>query len=125
MVPQGCRSIQTQVVKNSARGQITVQEPTAANGWRGELLISDPYSGADVMDFTITLNCIGTANIVPVRLSCLHNAGNGGTSSGQCATGRMEVWNPVRAPPTPNLPVVIYTFCLCRITFLGAVSRSF
>ena len=27
---------------------VNTQEPTAANGWKGELLISDPYNGADV-----------------------------------------------------------------------------
>ena len=86
---------------------VNTQEPTAANGWKGELLISDPYNGADVFgefrdlpkvseisviqrpfsdrllviaDFTITLTCIGTAPVVPVRLSCVHNAGGGGTS---------------------------------------------
>ena len=39
------------------------------------------YNGADVFDFTITLTCVGTAPVVPVRLSCVHNAG-GGTRSG-------------------------------------------
>ena len=37
MVPAGCQSVQTAITKNSVRGQITVQEPTAGNGWRGEL----------------------------------------------------------------------------------------
>ena len=55
MVPSGCGSVQTQVTTNSVRGQIDVQEPTAGNGWRGELHMSDPYGGADVFDFTITL----------------------------------------------------------------------
>ena len=87
MVPRGCRSVTTQIVKNSARGQVTAQDPTAGNGWRGEIHMSDPYNGADVFDFTVTLTCQGTAPIVPVRLSCVHNAGGEGHIE-SCKMGR-------------------------------------
>ena len=55
IVADRCSAIQTQITQNSVRGQISVQEPSANNGWRGELRLSDPYMGADVFDFTITL----------------------------------------------------------------------
>ena len=92
MVPQGCQSVTATIQNNAVRGQITVQQPTSVNGWKGELLMSDPYNGADVFDFTLTLTSVGTAPVVPVRLSCVHNAGGGARSA--CNTGRMEVWNP-------------------------------
>jgi len=49
--------------------------------------MSDPYNGADVFDFTVTLTCQGTAPIVPVRLSCVHNAGGEGHIE-SCKMGR-------------------------------------
>ena len=53
--------------------------------------MSDPYTGAAVFDFTVTLTCIGAAPVVPVRLNCLHNNGQG---EAPCKMGRVEVWNP-------------------------------
>jgi hypothetical protein len=91
-VPQGCSSITTNIQKNTVRGTITVQEPSAGNGWRGELLLSDPYMGADVFDFTMTVTCVGAAPHSTVRLSCVHNAG--GTGTQPCQMGRMELYNP-------------------------------
>ena len=41
-VPTGCGSISVDIIKNSARGQVTANPPTPGNGWRGEILMSDP-----------------------------------------------------------------------------------
>ena len=91
-VPQGCALIQTQVTQNTVRGQITVTEPSTNNGFRGELHLSDPYMGAAVFDFTISLTCLQSAPHRNVRLSCLHNAG--GAATAPCNMGRMEIFNP-------------------------------
>ena len=106
-VPRGCHAVTTNVVKNDVRGQIEVQEPSANNGYRGELHLSDPYNGAGVFDFTITVTCqntqasVGNAPQQNVRLSCVHNAG--GQHTQPCNMGRMEVYNPhVTRPGAPG-----------------------
>ena len=106
-VPRGCHAVTTNVVKNDVRGQIEVQEPSANNGYRGELHLSDPYNGAGVFDFTITVTCqntqasVGNAPQQNVRLSCVHNAG--GQHTQPCNMGRMEVYNPhVTRPGSPG-----------------------
>ena len=102
IVADRCSAIQTQITQNSVRGQISVQEPSANNGWRGELRLSDPYMGADVFDFTITLTCTGAAPHKNVRLSCVHNAGGAGDAP--CNMGRMEIYNPnVARPGAPGV----------------------
>jgi len=87
-VPMGCQSVQVQAVKNSGSGTATVQQPTRANGWRGELLLADHYAGETVMDVTVSASCVGTASTSQARLSCVHSAG-----SDVCKMGRIEVFN--------------------------------
>jgi hypothetical protein len=116
MVPMGCGSVTTTVVKNPlpadmsrpgtgygnagtvSRGTATAVAPSKGNGYRGELLISDPSPGSEVMDATVTLTCQGTARPPQphVRLSCVHIAGASGDGMGaeSCKMGRVEVWNP-------------------------------
>jgi hypothetical protein len=116
MVPMGCGSVTTTVVKNPlpadmsrpgtgygnagtvSRGTATAVAPSKGNGYRGELLISDPFPGSEVMDATVTLTCQGTARPPQphVRLSCVHIAGASGDGMGaeSCKMGRVEVWNP-------------------------------
>ena len=79
---------QVQAVKNSGSGTATVQQPTRANGWRGELLLADHYAGETVMDVTVSASCVGTASTSQARLSCVHSAG-----SDVCKMGRIEVFN--------------------------------
>ena len=100
MVPAGCQSVDVAVTKNSVRGTLTTQPPTASNGWRGEIAMADPFTGAVVFDFTVTLSCVGTAPVTPVRLNCVHNNGEG---DAPCKMGRIEVWNPhVRRDGAPQ-----------------------
>ena len=87
-IPMGCQSVQVQAVKNSGSGTATVQQPTRANGWRGELLLADHYAGETVMDVTVSASCVGTASTSQARLSCVHSAG-----SDVCKMGRIEVFN--------------------------------
>jgi hypothetical protein len=89
-VPTNCKAVHTQIVKKSGRGQIIPPvEPTAGNGFRGEVEISDPQRGAAVYDFTVTLSCAGSAPPQTARLGCSHSVG-----TGSCHQGRMEVLNP-------------------------------
>jgi hypothetical protein len=87
-VPMGCSSVQVTAVLNSGQGTATVQQPTRANGWRGEVLLADPYDGETVQDITVTATCVGTAATHQARLSCVHSAG-----SDSCKMGRIEVFN--------------------------------
>ena len=100
-----------QVTKNAGRGVATAFPPTRASAFRGEVELSDEgFSGADVMDVTVTLTCLnqgptagvtgGSVGQETVRLSCVaqsqHNSA--GTSFGAdasgCRMGRLEVFNP-------------------------------
>ena len=104
-VPMGCNNIQMVVQQNGGRGPpptlgSTAVLPTRANGFRGEMVISDPPGGSDVYDLTVTLTCMGAetgAPVLPVRLSCVNDFGNqngvAGTASA-CHMGRIEVFNP-------------------------------
>ena len=93
-VPMGCQSVGVNVQQNRERGTITVTAPSSTNGWRGELMIEDQYTGQAIIDFTVTLTCQGTQPTKPVRLSCVHSVG-----SSQCKMGRIEAFNPRVARP--------------------------
>ena len=84
----GCSSVSVTAVLNSGSGTVTVQQPTRANGWKGEVLLADAYDGETVQDITVTATCVGTAATHQARLSCVHNAG-----SDACKMGRIEVFN--------------------------------
>ena len=87
-MPMGCASVQVSAVLNSAQGSFEVTQPSRANGWRGEILMRNPYDGEVVMDATVTAACQGTAATHQARLSCVHNAG-----TDSCNMGRIEVFN--------------------------------
>ena len=90
----GCQSVETTFTKMRGRGEVTTVNPSAGNGWRGELHIEDRDGGAAVYDIRVTLRCNGresSAPQVPVRLSCTHNFGAG---NDQCHMGRIEAWAP-------------------------------
>lgn len=93
-VPMGCGRVAVTVQKNSVRGQLTVTEPNAANGWRGEVMMEDPYVDRAIFDFDVRLECIGTRASRGVRLSCLHSVGQS-----ECKMGRIEAFNPRIARP--------------------------
>ena len=104
-MPTGCQEMQIVVEKNPGatqlynpdrpdlitnRGDVTVPtHPTAANGWRGEVEITDTQSGAVAYDIMVTITCMGTATDTNVRLGCTHTPG-----SSNCHQGRIEVLNP-------------------------------
>jgi hypothetical protein len=92
MVPMGCSAVTTTVQKTRGRGEVTVEEPTAGNGWRGGITIVDAPGSSAVYDIRVTLSCAGAESSTPhtpVRLSCSHNYG-----TGSCHMGRIEVFQP-------------------------------
>ena len=91
-VPQGCASVAVTTTTMRGRGVVTNEAPSAGNGWRGSLRISDPAGGANVYDVRVSLTCAGGATgtpLTPVRLSCTHTFG-----TDSCHMGRIEVFNP-------------------------------
>ncbi len=91
----GCASVQVSATVNQnaalndgGRGTATVTQPTRANGWRGDIVLTSTDYADTVMDVTVTATCVGTAATHQARLSCVHSAGTDG-----CKMGRIEAFN--------------------------------
>ena len=101
-MPTGCQEMQMTAEKSTDatavynqdrpdlitnRGDVTVPtHPTALNGWRGEVEITDHDGGAVAYDIVVTITCMGTGTDTNVRLGCTHQVG-----TTNCHQGRIEV----------------------------------
>eukprot|EP01045_Picozoa_sp_COSAG04_P009103 COSAG04_NODE_519_length_13169_cov_10.968248_8_plen_120_part_00 len=90
----GCSEVSVSAQTMRGRGVVTTVAPTPGNSMIGSLHIEDTQGGPAVYDIRVDLTCSGSVERstpnTPVRLSCVHNSGAGGST---CHMGRIEVWN--------------------------------